>query len=110
MDGEDNRNVYQVEQMQQCLVKDGFGFEHTVTKPVKSEQTPWKFPIAISSAALMVVLVLIVILQSVTIAHFHLLPATCEVSNTVASSTVAGDDQGDVCNCSQAVIDNMNWL
>ena len=88
MDSEysDTKKMYEVKELEEYETNDDSRFNNVKLDDIaKKPQSMWKIPIVIGLLLLSVVLLLIVILQSVTIAHLNLLPVVCPEETATAS-------------------------
>ena len=109
MDSEfsDTKKIYEVKELEEYDTVGNNKFQHVKLDDIaKKPQSVWKIPIVIGLLLLSVVLLLIVILQSVTIAHLNLLPIVCpEEAATTSPATDALTGTTDNCRDTQNNID-----
>ena len=111
MDSEfsDTKKIYEVKELEEYETVDDSRFKHVKLDDVATKQpqlTVWKIPIVIAVLVLMLAMFLMIILQSITIAHLNILPVVCpEEAATTSPSTDALTGTTDNCRDTQNDID-----
>ena len=89
----DTKKIYEVKELEEYETVDDSRFKHVKLDDVATKQpqlTVWKIAIVIAVLVLMLAMFLMIILQSITIAHLNILPVVCpEEAATTSPSTDA---------------------
>ena len=106
----DTEKIYEAKELEEYETDDNSKLKYVKLDDIaKKPQSVWKIPIVIGLLLLSVVLLLIVILQSITIARLNLLPVVCPEAATASPATDALTGTTDNCRDTQDAI-NMQML
>ena len=101
MDSEfsDTKKLYEVKELQDYDTDSNIQFKVDDTASRKQPQSSaWKIPIVLGLLILSVILLLVVILQSITIAHLNLLPVVCPEEEATTPSVTTDALTSDIWN------------